>query len=459
MSSILTSKFGTVNALNFERFVTQQFANTYITLGRHIPWANGDIIQTATDTANSFYDYWNNLIGMKKITNADMNLVIPRIDWQVNTKYVEYSPDLKTFSRSNTNNVIYDNKFYVRNNKDQVFKCLFNNNNAYSTVMPEITIGGQLPENAYIITGDGYKWKYMYTIPAGLKQKFMTSQYMPITTDSVVLNNSVDGRLDIIKIINSGAGYNANSNSNSLNILSISGDGSNANITVKVSTYTANGANIVDYNVIDGGSNYTRATISISDPNKILTTANANLVAVIGPPGGHGSNVAFELGASNLMISVGFEGSEGDVLPVSTAGTSEFRQIGLLKDPKYRANGNYTAENIHRTTTKYSLSQPTNTYIPGETVYSGTSLANATATAKVDYYDIAQYKLYVTNIVGTFNPADTLIGYSSSAASSILLIDEPDVKKYSGDLLYIENTSVITRTETETQQIKLTLRF
>jgi hypothetical protein len=459
MSSILTSKFGTVNALNFEKFVTGSYGNTYITFGRSIPWENGDTIPTAKDTANSFYAYWDDLIGMKKITNADINLVIPRVDWATGTVYVEYGPGVELFSKSSPSNIAYDKKFYVRNTKDQIFKCLFNNNSAASTVMPEITIGGQLPENAYIESSDGYKWKYMYTIPAGLKEKFFTSQFMPIVSESIVTDSAVDGRLDIIKIVTPGAGYNANANSNNLNILSFAGDGSGASMTVKVRTTALNGANIVDYNIINAGSGYTRSTISISDPIKISGTQSAVLIPIIGPPGGHGSNPAFELGATNLMISVGFEGSESGVFPVSAFGTSQFRQIGILKDPKYAANNVYTKKSTHRVTTKYTISQPNADFIVGEYIYVGTSLSNSTFSARVEYYDSAQFHLYVNNIIGSFSGAAGISGDSSSASSTILGEESPSVKLYSGDLLYIENSSVITRDETETQQVKLTLRF
>jgi hypothetical protein len=41
----------------------------------------------------------------------------------------------------------YYNQFYVRNIYDQVFKCLHTPTGTPSTSMPEITLGGQLPEN------------------------------------------------------------------------------------------------------------------------------------------------------------------------------------------------------------------------------------------------------------------------------------------------------------------------
>jgi len=455
--AIFTKNFGVLNALNFERLTTGTFANCYVAIGKQTEWASGDTAAAPVDTANTFYQFWNNMIGMKKITAADMNLVIPRVDWAENTVYVEYTQDTQMFAKA-TANVAYDNKFYVRNTNDQVFKCLFNNSSASSTIMPEIALDGQLPENAFIETSDGYKWKYMYTIPAGLKEKFFTSQYMPVTSENIVTNNAVDGRLDIIKINAEGAGFNANSNSNSYNIVTISGDGSNANITVKITTTAAaNGGNITDYNIISGGNNYTRATLTLIDPLKIANTANGALTAVIGPPGGHGANVAQELGASNLMLCVEIRGDEDGKLPIN--GLNTFRQIGILQDPLL-ANSAYATNTVYRTTTALGLAAaPSPAFTQKETIYVGTSLAAATFTAVVEDYDSANLTVYVNNTTGTLLTPATLIGNSSGAIATALTETAPDVKKFSGDLLYIENSANISRSSVETQQVKLTLRF
>ena len=134
------------------------------------------------------------------------------------TKEVHYVTPNGTFLRVNTafantytsqnlqvlttSAVQYSNKFYVRNNMDQVFKCLFNNDGGLSSIMPEIALDGQLPENPYIETSDNYKWKYLYTIPSGLKNKFFTDKYMPVLRESIVYDNAVGGSIDIIKINN-----------------------------------------------------------------------------------------------------------------------------------------------------------------------------------------------------------------------------------------------------------------
>lgn len=458
MSAIFTKNFGIQNALNFEKTITFPFANTYLSIGRNTQWSASDVAPAPTDTSNTFYDLWNNMIGMVKITAADINLVIPRVDWVTGTNYTAYNQDLQLFSKADANNITYDLKFYVRNNQDQVFKCLSNNSSVVSTVMPEISIDGQLPENAYIETSDGYKWKYMYTIPAGLKEKFFTSQFMPIVSETIVTNSAVDGRIDIINITANGAGYNANSNSNSLSILSVSGDGSNANITVKVTTTAANGGNITGVNIINAGNNYTRATITLTDANKIVNTANATLIAVIGPPGGHGSNNAQELGASNLMICAEVEDDENGELPIAGTG-STYRQIGLLKDIQF-ANSAFATGSVYRATNKYTLTQPNKNFDRNETVYVGSTLASATFTGVVEAYDGApNYYLYLNNTNGSLTVPATIIGANSGAIATVLEVTESEIKKFSGDLLYIENTANVTRSATETQQIKITLRF
>ena len=467
MPSLFTKNFGVFNARALENFVASALSNLYVTIGRQQAWANADTAPTPNTSANVYYSAWNDMIAMKKVTAADMNLVIPRVDWVANTKYFEYNQDLDLFAKANTSNIAYDNKFYVSNSKDQIFKCLFNNANttsvaANSTVMPEIDIGGQLPENPFVETSDGYRWKYMYKIPSGLKEKFFTNDYMPVVTEETISNSARNGRIDILKIITAGAGFNNNTNNNFYNILTVKGDGTDANIRVNVYSTGANGGNIVGYTVISGGNNYTRATISLVDANKIGNTGNANVVAVISPPGGHGSNVSSELGASTLMISVAMEGDENGQIPTKAGGESRFRQITVLKDPKLTTNVAATSS-VYRTTTKYFLATPTGVFGHRETIYSGASLATANLTAVVEHYDSANLEICVNNIIndGTVNVANTfsIVGNTTGATATVIAIDVPELKQYTGDLLYVQNSSVITRDPTEHQQFKIVLRF
>ena len=157
------------------------------------------------------------------------------------------------------------NNFYVRNNRDQVFKCLFNGNTSVSTVEPTIDIDGQLPESPFIVTSDGYKWKYMYTIPPGLKQKFFSKEWMPVVSDGAVTAAATDGRLDVINVLWGGSGYIGGGNTNTAAILSITRtDGLGANLAARVSN-----GNIASVTVLTGGNNYTTGTITITDTERL----------------------------------------------------------------------------------------------------------------------------------------------------------------------------------------------
>lgn len=584
MSSLFTNYFGVQNAKNFEQFLTYPFGNLYLTFGRNAPWptTNGitDNPPDAKDTNTTFYDYWDNMIGMKKITAADINPVIPRVDWTSGTVYTEYSNNTELFKKTiesqafnmfavddgdtsinyigypvqnlttsstlnpnsfngytvslcadqnkytgivptsnfvfslqgfksdpgidyidsiiigtkvfteftytysassgtatwkgltgagfvdggtytvtvnkiviNRSKIVYDYQFYVRNNQDQVFKCLYNNKGNPSTISPEITIGGQLPENPYIEMGDGYKWKYMYTIPAGLKQKFFTSQFMPVVSESIVTNNSVDGRLDIIEVGTAGTGYNQNTSSSSLPVATVIGNGTGANVSLVVAAGT-NGASVTGVNILDGGSGYTYATIQINDPYHTTGTA-ATLSTIIGPPGGHGSDVFRELGASNLMISVNLDGSESGALPLDSTEFHKFRQIGLIMNPELVLGGS-ASNAVYRTTTKYILTNISGDFLDDETVYDN----NNSFSGVIEKYDPTNRTVYLTDVVNPTGATNlSFSGGTSHATGSVIFTEQPLVKRYSGKLLYIENSTYMVRSVDETKQFKFTLRF
>jgi hypothetical protein len=511
------------------------YSNTFVGIGRAQEWNLEDtLISEPSETTLDINEVYRNLVAIKKITSADINLVIPRVDWTINTVYSEYTENLdlysyeskeelpgvisanvgsveiigtntafestvssgdiisipgdgvnslpikkeiisissqtalnvnSAFSSAYTNNSYfritntypkYSNNFYVRNNSDQVFKCLFNNANSISTIVPQITIGGQLPENPFIETADGYKWKYMYTIPSGLKEKFFTKDWIPVVSNSLVESTSRNGRLDIVKIINGGGGYSSNGNSASANIVTVIGDGTDAIITAIVD----NGS-IIDLNIINGGSNYTEAKLIVSDPSKTLGTAEAELIAVIGPSGGHGSDVAFELGASSVMISVDLDGSENDFIPADEVNGDyfDYRQLVLLRNP-------IDVENNLASNPKYIIAKILETestqfnFQLDEIVYQGTSLEESTFSGRVVNSDLrsGKNKLWLVDTKGALDGSSLNGTIQSLPATPTGLIDS-EIKLYSGEILYIENRPSISRNVFQTEQIKITVSF
>jgi len=351
----------------------------------------------------------------------------------------------------------YYYKFYARNKYDQVFKCLFNNGGIASTYMPEITLGGQLPENPYVETADGYKWKYLYTIPSGLKKKFFTSRYMPVLRDTVVFNNAENGRIDIVKILDGGTGYFSDGTTTNYPILTVSGDGYGANLTVDVVSGV-----ITEVNVVDGGHDYTSATISISDPLKDPGNT-ANIFAVISPEYGHGYDPAREIGASFEMISTDFQGTVDGILPTGNnpdGSIEDFRQICLVRNPRLNASNTTSTGAAYLMCTKVYIQNSTEFDLDANVlVKDGQTII---FTAKVVFHDITNSILYLNNIDGD---ADDIVGKVITQENFItkfaqaFSVTKPDINTLSGEILYIENRSAVIRSVNQTETAKIVIEF
>ena len=140
-------------------------------------------------------------------------------------------------------NTLEDAKFYVLTDEFNVYKCLDNNNNSQSTTKPSGT------QTNPILTPDGYIWKYMYNIPIGLRNKFLTTEHMPVI--SALTNNFYsNGQLEAITINNRGSGYLSA-------YITVEGDGYRELDPIYIQNLT----------VTDGGSGYTGGSVvTISDP-------------------------------------------------------------------------------------------------------------------------------------------------------------------------------------------------
>jgi len=349
--------------------------------------------------------------------------------------------------------------FYVRNIFDQVFVCLSNNSGTASNTMPQITIGGQLPTDPYIITADGYRWKYLYTIPGGLKQKYFSDQWMPIYSDDEVTDSVVDGRLDIVNIVNSGSGYNDSSASFSAPILTVVGDGIGANLTAQVDDTGA----IVGVNILDAGSGYTRAEVQITEG---VTGNGAILQPIIGPPGGWGSNVAMELGATTVMVSCEFSDTENETLPTTDAIGDFFtyRQISMLHNPLL-ANGTYANGTNYELATQVSISSNL-PFAMGDTVYQSNTglISNAFFTASVVYFDNDINVLHINNLDGNLLTQAQMYATANAntlpyGTTTVFSENDLELKPFSGTIKYINNRLPVSRFPGQSESIRFTVEF
>lgn len=378
---------------------------------------------------------------------------------QVNTNFSSAYSSESIYSQVSSSTT-YSNPFYVRNTYDQVFKCMSNNSGAVSTTMPQISLGGQLPENPYIDTADGYKWKYMYTIPTGLKNKFFTDKYMPALQDTVVYDNATNGRIDIINIISGGTTYYAGGTTTGYTGsggVTVVGDGTGAVIQIDVTEGV-----ITNVHLVSGGSGYSYASVVINDPLKINGGTSASFDIVISPQYGHGYDAARELGASHLMISSDFAGDVSGYYPILNDGTDDFRRVVLVKNPKELDSGALATSALYSMFTAMSVSDPPVDYANDALVYVGNSFETANVTARVIHFDTASNIIYLNNIVGDLAGIETRTLYQQNnpkAASRIYTVSLPTINILTGEIMYIENRSAIVRNLNQTETVKLVLEF
>lgn len=168
MAAIITDSFRIKNAKDFIAKAASE--NLYLLIGRSNAWPN-DTMPPAPGTSLKEIrnDVWADAFGAKKIASNDVSHVITRYDWVTgDTGYVAYDP---------TDQLLFTKKFYTVSNDNgtyKVYKLIVRGAGA-STVQPLFTTAAIGTAGA-----DGYRWKYMYTIPVADYIKFATSTHAPL---------------------------------------------------------------------------------------------------------------------------------------------------------------------------------------------------------------------------------------------------------------------------------------
>jgi hypothetical protein len=405
--------------------ITNQFLSPmYCFLSKVDPWTNESVPPVPEQTQKYLNQVYNNMFVAKKVTTNDMSPIIERIDWVNDTVYDYYRDDVDMYTLDNNGTIL--KHFYVKNRFDQVFKCLWNNNDGPSTVEPKFE-PGTFNANQIFQGSDDYKWKYMYTITSGNKLKFMDDSWMPVPIGTNIPNpvSSTAGRgdIEVINITNSGQGYDA---ANADIMVIITGDGKYASANVVVD----NGS-ITDITIANTGINYTYANVSIISAQGSGATASSP----VSPIGGHGYDPVTELGARHIMITAKFEKDEAGNLPTNI----DFRQIGLITNP-FAYFG---------------------TYVPDEILYQSTdgTIQNAYFSATLLSFDSTFNVAKLINIKGTASDSALLIGATSGTARVVLQQRPPAFIPFSGYLTYLENREAVQRNADGSEQFKLVIGY
>jgi hypothetical protein len=240
-----------------------------------------------------------------------------------------------------------DSKFYVVTDEYNVYKCLDNNNNAPSTNRP---IGTQILP---ITLADGYTWKFMYSVPIALRQKFLTDDQMPVVTALTQQFYSAGG-IESVIIENLGTGYTAAN-------LIISGDGYLESDPVFLSTpsITTGGTGYADGNTLvvappfETQSNWNSTVlvyqgVRLLYNNNIYEVVQAGTTSSVGPT--HKSGIA-----QNGSAALKYLGSTAKAYPTIVSGViTAINLIGGVREVNMLSFGSGYNSNPQVTFSKQS---------------------------------------------------------------------------------------------------------
>jgi len=486
MPAIITNKFRRHNAQQFVESFSES-ANTvyYMGLGRPQAYATstrGDsrTENEGTDTSpltpvdsikDEFY-YFDDLLAAKRITSSDVSFALPRRNWTTGTVYDYYRHDYGNYITGTTTTQsansgatnLFDATFYVLNSNNNVYKCLDNNSNANSTVEPTGT------STSILTTGDGYKWKYMYSLSASQQVNFLSTDFMAVATDSTVSAAATDGAVNIVKIKTAGSGGADGTHTG----IAIRGDGSSGECSVTVSSGAVTGVTVTNV-----GSGYTYAYIRVADIVAAGATSltGAELDCIIEPKGGHGFNAVDELGGFFVMTNTNFEGAETSNSGDFTT-SNDFRRVCIIKDPD--SGGSAATATTLRGVKAILTAAGSGSFTVDEKITQSTTgavgkVVEHDTTNNIVYYMQTRFNnagLDSNGNLTAFSGANTITGADSGVtrtpSTSTSTVDNvsfttgyatAELDADSGDVIYAENRAPITRASDQTENVKLVIEF
>ena len=516
MAAIITDQIRILNAKNFVAGVSTSSNSYYSFVGLTDPtaiqsdWDNDP--PSPIDNFTNHNDFWDTAIALKKINASDVKQVVKKNSWTSGTTYDYYRHDYSITNppKHAQGTSLYSSNFFVLNSDFRVYICLKNGTSPEqpdgkpSLDEPTFT---DLEPKAAGTSGDGYIWKYLYTIKPSELVKFDSTEYMPVPADwatgsenSAVRDNAVDGGIKCVVIQNRGVGLGTANRTYTR--VPIKGDGSGAECTVVINA----DQNVGSVDITNQGSNYTFGTVDIVAGGLPRPDSYPQLDVIIPPTGGHGADIYKELGATNALV---YSRIENDSENPDFITGNQIARIGILENPK--AFGSSSILTLDKASAAYAMrltgtGYSSATFTP-DSIITQTTGTGVTAIGKVISYDqitgVLKYWQdrtmagFTTVGAATTTPiygfnADRFTADVSDGGSvnitggSISLgintsfdglstsinnktyylgqtftsgLSNPEVKKYSGNMLYIDHRPAITRSSNQKEDIKVILQF
>jgi len=519
MSAIVTDQFRILNASNFVESVESASNSYYITVGLPNPTAIGFGRSSTWNTDppapidNFSYvnHYSDTILYGKRITSANIRRIIRRIDWIVGNRYEMYRDDYSIINPSPLTNSsrLYDTNYYIMNEDYRVYICIENGSSGDNTkgnVSQDQPTFTDLEPSRAGVSGDGYIWKYLFTISPSDIVKFDSTEYITVpnnwltSTSSQIqlIRESADSsenqnQIKTVYIEKSGSNY-SNGLGQEFNIL---GDGTDGRVRVDVQ-----GGKVTSTVVTSGGKDYSYGLVDLGSINLNSTGTSAKLIPIIPPSKGHGYDIYTELGTDKILVYARFDDSTKD-FPIDTS----FAQVSIIKNPTSLNSDQIYTDNSFTGLYSLKFSSITGTPTIGEKIEQIVSGGSGRATGYVASWDnetkVLKYfidrSLYFNqttldqqDYVGIStngrlysfeSSSNQIIGKSSSFSASIDVsftgistnptgtklinlgvnfttgLASPEINKGSGDIIYLDNRPIISRNARQKEDIKIVLEF
>ena len=316
MAAIVTTPFRVVNAENFKEDIAG--SSVYVGIGKSDVWSTNtsDLTDAATpftpqDRLDDLHEAYQNMIGMKKIASSDVAHIVPRYTWSADQTYHAWDSD---------DSAIYDKKFYIITSEFKVYKCIFSPG-TNSTSEPVHINTDPTAE------GDGYIWKYMYTVTVTDAEKFLTTSYMPVTSQFIPVTATVNGAVSNSTSVTLDAGENnefikvgqlvaGSGISTEITVAAISGN----SLTLSANASLSDGATLTFGRLADTDVNYANQTAQMNSGNTSLTAvAGIERYEVIDQGSGYTSATAVITGdGTGAQASVTVAGGKVTGLTISS---------------------------------------------------------------------------------------------------------------------------------------------
>ena len=516
MAAIVTDQFRILNASNFVDNVTDSNNSYYVFVGLSNPTTSGfgraTDFNTDTPSPTDNVDYMSfvgdNMSFGKKVTSDNVRRLVRKISWSRGTKYEMYRHDYSLTNRSpiTGSTRLYDANYYVMNSDFKVYVCIDNGSSGISTTgnasLDEPTFTDLEPSKAGT-SGDGYLWKYLFTVSPSDIIKFDSTDFISVSnnwtssTDSQIVAVRDNGNSDVnsnqikkVYIENQGNGY-TNGTGQEVSIL---GDGTGGKVVVDV----VNGK-VTNAVVSSGGKGYTYGMVDLGAIGNTSASTKASLIPIIPPSKGHGSDIYKELGSDRVLVFARFDTSTTNDFPVNTS----FSQIGILKNPtsigststftdptfssvgalKFSTtNGTPTIGNsvtqvvtggtakgfvaAYDVDTKVLKFVQDRSNVLNQTSFDTTDYVGVSTFAKVHAFESNTNQVNSSGFNGSIDTGFTGVSTNPTGTKLISLdtqftqgVSNPEINKKSGDIVYLDNRPLITRNARQKEDVKIILEF